>query len=131
MFFKSQYFQWLYKTYSYQTAYADRTIQAGGGDVIFRSNIRATLSFNWNFARFHFYICHTALRSFPIVAACQQTHLAFLFRNLTTGQPPYCDYLLKGMLDAVYGPCQPISQFSRNMQQPVYWCALWQKHKLV
>lgn len=46
-------------------------------------------------------------------------HLAFSFTTATTGQSEYCDYSLKGMLDAVHGLCQLISQFSRNMQRPV------------
>lgn len=65
----------------------------------------------------------TFLHSFELLFHCSslptQTHLAFLFRTMTTGQPEYYDYSLKGMLDAVHGPCQLISQFSRNMQRPV------------
>lgn len=84
------------------------------------SNLKAVLSFHLKFVGLNFYICYTALSSFSIVAACQhRTHSAFLFRTMTTGQPEYSDYSLKGMLDTVHGPCQLISQFSRNMQRPV------------
>lgn len=105
---------------TYQTAYPDRITQAGGGVTIFMSNFKSNTSILLE-------ICGTQLlhllHSFELLFPCNslptQMHLAFLFTTVTTGRSEYCDYSLKGMLDAVHGLHQLISQFSRNMQRPV------------
>lgn len=67
----------------------------------------------------NFYICYTALNYFSIVAVANIDTFSFSFTTVTTGLSEYCDYSLKGMLDAAHGLHQLISQFSRNMQRPV------------